>query len=374
MRTEKISGGAVIFRQGDASDCMYEIRSGRVGIYLDYGGPNELKLTEQTPGQTFGEMGLLDDAPRSATAVSLEDDTVLICVTEEDFSDYVAQQSERMLYLLQQMQDRLRRNLRDYEAACRTVWEAAEADRAGTAMSPELLNRIAKYTATVVDQPLDVSTLRSAASTSAVSLEKEALTELSADELMGDPDRLLSVMKSLSAEIRENTERYFAVCCLLSELAETERSGAERSDTLRQELETVSSLPEAAPITYPGQRSAFMNYVLEDLASTEGKREVVRAGMIERWRVKFIDPEEMHANPDDDFSKISVGPCDRIINEYVRQIPHLLRFEQEVFSDPVLVYKLRSGGYLILNGHHRWAAALKTGLAKLRAVIVNPPE
>lgn len=373
MRTESFSDGAVIFRQGDASNCMYEIRSGRVGIFLDYGGPYELKLTEQTPGQTFGEMGLLDHVPRSATAVSLEDNTVLAQVTETDFADFVEQQKERVLYLLQQMQERLRCNLRNYEAACRTVREAAETERAGEAMSPELLNRIAKHTAAVDDLLLSSTMPHTVVSAASSSSAENALTELPGEELAADPDRLLSAMKALSAQIRENTERYFTICCLLSELAETERSSAERSDTLRQELENVSSLPEAVPMTYPWQRSSFMNYVLEDLASTEGKREVVRAGMIERWRVKYIDPDEMHVNPNDDFSKTSVSPCDRIINEYVRQIPYLLRFDQEVFSDPVLVYKLRAGGYLILNGHHRWAAALKTGLEKLRALIVNPP-
>ena len=105
---------------------------------------------------------------------------------------------------------------------------------------------------------------------------------------------------------------------------------------------------------------------------SEGKREVVRVGKIERWRVRFLDPDEMHANPDDEFSQPAVGPSDRIINEYVRQIPRLMRYEEDIFSDPVIVYKLREGGYLILNGHHRWAAALKTGLSKLRAEIANP--
>ena len=58
----------VIFRQGEPSRCMYRIQSGRVGIFLNYGENRETKLAELTAGRYFGEMGLLDSAPRSATA------------------------------------------------------------------------------------------------------------------------------------------------------------------------------------------------------------------------------------------------------------------------------------------------------------------
>ena len=44
----------------------------------------------------------------------------------------------------------------------------------------------------------------------------------------------------------------------------------------------------------------------------------------------------------------------------------------DIFDEPVIVHKMQPDGYLILNGHHRWAAALKTGLDKIRAEIINP--
>ena len=39
-----------------------------------------------------------------------------------------------------------------------------------------------------------------------------------------------------------------------------------------------------------------------------------------------------------------------------------------------MVAKLSDGDYMIINGHHRWAAAIKMGLDKVRVVIANPGE
>ena len=74
MELRQLKQDEVIFRQGDASACMFRVSRGKVGIFLDYGGPRQSRLTELGPGRYFGEMGLLDQAPRSATAVALSGD------------------------------------------------------------------------------------------------------------------------------------------------------------------------------------------------------------------------------------------------------------------------------------------------------------
>ena len=43
--TEAFARGTVMFREGDSGDCMYELESGGVGIYHDYGGPDEKLIT-----------------------------------------------------------------------------------------------------------------------------------------------------------------------------------------------------------------------------------------------------------------------------------------------------------------------------------------
>ena len=144
MEKKTFKQNDVIFRQGDAADCMYAVRSGAVGVYLDFGGPGELKLTELHTGQYIGEMGLLDSAPRSATAVALSDDTTLDVITEQGFQAAFDENPEQFINMLQQMSSRLRRVTRDYAEACRTVADVVEAEKAGEEKSDALKHRIAK--------------------------------------------------------------------------------------------------------------------------------------------------------------------------------------------------------------------------------------
>ena len=68
--------GQEIVRQGDTGVGAFIIRSGRVDIVQDRDG-KELKLATLGPGEVIGEMALLDEFPRSATARAVEPTTVL---------------------------------------------------------------------------------------------------------------------------------------------------------------------------------------------------------------------------------------------------------------------------------------------------------
>src|SRR4051794_24573253 len=60
--------GTKIFQHGDAGDKLYLILEGKVRISRDVAGMGEEALAVLGPGQIFGEMALLDEAPRSADA------------------------------------------------------------------------------------------------------------------------------------------------------------------------------------------------------------------------------------------------------------------------------------------------------------------
>lgn len=111
----------VIFRQGDAGDCMYYIGSGTVGIYTDYGTDHEVLLAELTENQFFGEMGLIEKMPRSATAVILENDTVLVRLTEDGLGQMFAEKPALILLALQHLSSRLRHLTKEYVKACQTI-------------------------------------------------------------------------------------------------------------------------------------------------------------------------------------------------------------------------------------------------------------
>lgn len=140
--TKKFNRGNVIFREGDPGDCMYEIQIGSVGVFRDYGGENETEIAKLFGGKVFGEMGLLEHAPRSATVVVLEDGTVLTKVTEKEFYDYFAENPGVILDIMQQMCSRLRKTTRDYVEACHTAFDAVEAEKSGKSRSNTLLARI----------------------------------------------------------------------------------------------------------------------------------------------------------------------------------------------------------------------------------------
>src|SRR5215472_13965747 len=64
--------GEVIMSEGEFSQELYVLVSGRVRIAKDYRGPHERTLNIMTPGDFLGEMASFENAPRSATAVTEE--------------------------------------------------------------------------------------------------------------------------------------------------------------------------------------------------------------------------------------------------------------------------------------------------------------
>jgi CRP-like cAMP-binding protein len=69
--------GRVIFQQGQEGDCAYILQSGAVEIVRDT-DDGKITLGRLAPGSIFGEMALIDDAPRMAGAVAVEPCTVIV--------------------------------------------------------------------------------------------------------------------------------------------------------------------------------------------------------------------------------------------------------------------------------------------------------
>lgn len=73
MSTLTYKAGQVIFRQGYPADNAYLIEQGEVEIYNESAAGEETRVALLAQGQMFGEYGVLDDAPRSASARALTD-------------------------------------------------------------------------------------------------------------------------------------------------------------------------------------------------------------------------------------------------------------------------------------------------------------
>jgi SulP family sulfate permease len=67
-----VDKGQAVFRQGDRSDAMYFVESGRLDVELELEGGKLLRLKKVGPGAVFGEMGIYTLAPRSATVRAAE--------------------------------------------------------------------------------------------------------------------------------------------------------------------------------------------------------------------------------------------------------------------------------------------------------------
>ena len=69
--------GQMIFFEGDAGDSMYVVADGSVKLFLNSIEGDEVVLATVQPTETFGELAVLDGAPRSASAAALEPTTLL---------------------------------------------------------------------------------------------------------------------------------------------------------------------------------------------------------------------------------------------------------------------------------------------------------
>ena len=142
MNQKSFGRGEVIFLEGSYDETMFEIVSGAVGIYTSYGTPEQQELAQFGPGQVFGEMGLVEFYPRSATAVSIEDGTIVNEIGSGEFIDYLENQPERVLSILRQLTSRIRETQARYDEACHTVYDAIEAEKSGSRRDNGLMSRL----------------------------------------------------------------------------------------------------------------------------------------------------------------------------------------------------------------------------------------
>ncbi|HZZ83431.1 MAG TPA: Crp/Fnr family transcriptional regulator [Anaeromyxobacteraceae bacterium] len=97
--------GTVLFREGEPGHEMFVIQSGRVHIAKAVGDVEKL-LTTLGGGEFFGEMSILNDRPRSATARCAED-CRLIVIDPRTFETMVRSSAEIALRLIKKLATRL---------------------------------------------------------------------------------------------------------------------------------------------------------------------------------------------------------------------------------------------------------------------------
>ena len=104
--TRTFPKNTVVVTEGDKTDSLYIVVSGKVRIYVSDEKGKEIVLSESGPGEYFGEM-VLDEGPRSASVMTLEP-TQFLVVTKEDFRDFVARSPDFALHLILKLIKRIR--------------------------------------------------------------------------------------------------------------------------------------------------------------------------------------------------------------------------------------------------------------------------
>ena len=99
---------SIIVAQDEPGDSMFVIVQGRVKVALFGENGRELTLSELKPGDFFGEMSLLDNRPRSANVVAIDDATLLV-LTRDAFVAHLKAHPQTAINLLSEMTRRLRR-------------------------------------------------------------------------------------------------------------------------------------------------------------------------------------------------------------------------------------------------------------------------
>jgi len=98
---------ALVFMRGEAGDALYGVATGRVRISTSGPGGKEVFLNTMEPGDTFGEIALLDGHPRTATATTLAP-TELFVVRRQQFQSLLQREPALATHLIELLCQRVR--------------------------------------------------------------------------------------------------------------------------------------------------------------------------------------------------------------------------------------------------------------------------
>ena len=96
-----------VMAAGDPTDSLYIVLSGRLKVMMGDAHGKEVILSILGPGEFFGEMGLIDDSPRSASVVTMES-CELLQIAKRDFKICLAENFEMAMAVMRGLVKRLR--------------------------------------------------------------------------------------------------------------------------------------------------------------------------------------------------------------------------------------------------------------------------
>jgi CRP/FNR family cyclic AMP-dependent transcriptional regulator len=98
---------STVIAAGDPADALYIVISGRLKVMMSDNEGREIILAILHQGEVFGEMGLIDQAPRSATVVAMES-CELLTITRTDFTKCLQKNFDLTMNVIRGLVKRLR--------------------------------------------------------------------------------------------------------------------------------------------------------------------------------------------------------------------------------------------------------------------------
>ena len=102
-----VTRSTTIMAAGDPTDSLYIILSGRLKVLMSDADGKEVILSILGPGEFFGEMGLIDDSPRSASVLAIEP-CELLAIAKRDFKKCLSENFEMAMAVMRGLVRRLR--------------------------------------------------------------------------------------------------------------------------------------------------------------------------------------------------------------------------------------------------------------------------
>lgn len=103
----QLAGDEVVFHEGDHGEEMFVVQSGLIRITKAFGG-EERVLAELGPGEFFGEMAILNNEPRNATARAVSP-SVLLVYDKDTFEQMLINNPNVAVRMVHKLAERLRR-------------------------------------------------------------------------------------------------------------------------------------------------------------------------------------------------------------------------------------------------------------------------
>ncbi len=118
-------------------------------------------------------------------------------------------------------------------------------------------------------------------------------------------------------------------------------------------------------------------FLTQEAEKVRGTYYPIHTGWLRRKLIRKARCTDLHPNPYDEICNPKIGPHEGILSKYERQFRaaggslNPMDYPRDGAAEPLIVQRTAPDGYMILNGHHRWIAASRTGVRALRIEIVD---